>query len=268
MKKYTVAMIGSGALGGIIARAIRGELKEHYELRGVLSGKVENASKLAEEVNCKVYHNLEELLADKPDYVIEAANPAVTKEMGLKILEKGINFIVLSAGAFADQTFYEAAKQAALENNCRVHIASGAVGGFDVLRSTLAMEKADVSIFTEKSPDSLAGAPLLEGRQLSPYVVEEVFSGTAEEAIEHFPQNINVAVATALATTGVENTNVVIRSVPGMTSNYHRIELSGATVKVKVEIDSKPSPDNPKSSSLAAWSVVALLRNLVSPITF
>lgn len=268
MKKCRLAILGSGALGSIIARAVVDELNEDYQLLGVLSKTMENAKRLAEEVKCKAYTNLKELLADQPDYVIEAANPTVTKEIGLNILEKGINLIVLSAGAFADRTFYEAAKQTARKHHCRIHIASGAVGGFDVLRSTLCMEEAKVSIITEKSPHSLAEAPFLEGQKLSDYVVEEVFSGTAEEAIRHFPQNINVAVATALATTGVENTHVVIRSVPDMTSNFHRIELSGPTVKINIEIDSAPSPDNPKSSSLAAWSVVALLKNLVSPITF
>ena len=111
-------------------------------------------------------------------------------------------------------------------------------------------------------------SPFLKGRDLSQNKIEEVFSGTAKEAIEAFPKNINVAVATALATTGVDNTKVTIRSIPGMKSNRHNIKLIGDTVKVVIEIESIPSSVNPKSSTLAAWSVISLLKRIVAPITF
>ena len=120
----------------------------------------------------------------------------------------------------------------------------------------------------QQKPSSLNGAPFLEGRELSQDISEEVFTGTAKEAIEVFPKNINVAVATALATIGVNRTNVIIRSIPEIKSNKHTISLKGETVKVTVEIESIPSPDNPKSSSIAAWSVISLLERLVAPITF
>ncbi|HRN71211.1 MAG TPA: hypothetical protein PLS49_08595 [Candidatus Woesebacteria bacterium] len=37
---------------------------------------------------------------------------------------------------------------------------------------------------------------------------------------------------------------------------------------INIIIETRPSKDNPKSSSLAAYSVMSLLKNLVSPITF
>lgn len=88
------------------------------------------------------------------------------------------------------------------------------------------------------------------------------------EAIEHFPENVNVAVDTALATTGVENTKVSIISIPGFESNKHEIKLVGETISVNVIVETTPSKDNPKSSTLAAYSVISLLKNLVAPITF
>ena len=36
----------------------------------------------------------------------------------------------------------------------------------------------------------------------------------------------------------------------------------------ELSIASKPDPANPKSSTSAAWSVIALLRNLVSDVVF
>ena len=268
MRKYKLGIIGSGSLGTIIAKAIKRDLTEDYELVGILSGRIENAEKLANKVNCKAYRNLDEMIEDKPDYIVEAASPKVIKENALKVLENGINLIVLSVGAFADNIFYNEAVEVAKKNKSRVHLASGAVGGFDVLSAAILMGDSSVKITTEKSPNSLEGAPFLKNRDLSHENVENVFDGTAKEAIEAFPKNINVAVATGLATVGVDNTNVVIQSVPGMLSNNHNIVLEGDTVKVTVKIESTPSPDNPKSSSLAAWSVIALLKRLVSTITF
>lgn len=268
MRKHRLAIIGSGSLAGIIGNYISKELPEDYEVIGVLSARIENALKLANEINCKAYKRLDEMIKDRPDYIIEAASKSLVEDSALEILGNGINLIVLSIGAFADDYFYKRVAQTARENNCRVYLASGAVGGFDVLNSAMLMEEALVSITTEKSPSSLNGAPFLKGRDLSQNKIEEVFSGTAKEAIEAFPKNINVAVATALATTGVDNTKVTIRSIPGMKSNKHNIKLIGDTVKVVIEIESIPSSVNPKSSTLAAWSVISLLKRIVAPITF
>lgn len=268
MKKYKLAIIGSGSLGSIIGKVVSQNLREKYEILGVLSGKIENAIKLANEIGCKAYKTLDEIINDKPDYIIEAAFPDLFKDIGVKILANGINIIPLSVGALADKEFYNNVKETALKNNSRVHIPSGAVGGFDVLRASMLMEDAEVSITTEKSPRSLDGAPFLKGRKLSEEKPEEVFSGFAKEAIKHFPENVNVAVTTALATTGVEKTKVSINSIPGFESNKHNIKLVGKTVKVNVIIETKPSEENPKSSTLAAFSVISLLENLVSPITF
>ncbi|NLJ78663.1 MAG: aspartate dehydrogenase [Tissierellia bacterium] len=260
--------MGSGSLGTIIAKAIATELSDEYELLGILSGRLENAVRLADKVGCKAYRDIDDMLLDKPDYVIEAASPDVIRDMGAKILENRTNLIVLSVGAFADDEFYTRMERAARENDCRIHMASGAVGGFDVLRSAMLMEDSTVSIVTEKSPNSLKGAPALEGRELSHDMEEEIFNGSAREAIKLFPRNVNVAVATALATVGVDDTNTIIRSIPDMQSNKHNIRLKGDTIRISIEIDSKPTPDNPGSSTLAAWSVISLLKNMVSPITF
>lgn len=268
MRKYRLAIIGSGSLASIIGKYISKDLIQDYEVIGVLSRRIENASKLANDINCKAYKGLDEMIKDRPDYIIEAASKSVVEDSALEILGNGINLIVLSIGAFANGCFYEMAAQTARENNCRVHLASGAVGGFDVLNSAMLMEDTVVGITTEKSPSSLNGAPFLQGRELSQDKIEEVFSGTAKDAIEVFPKNINVAVATALATTGVDNTKVTIRSIPGMKSNRHSIKLVGDTVKVVIEIESIPSAANPKSSTIAAWSVISLLKRLVAPITF
>jgi len=94
MKKYKLAIIGSGSLGSIIGKVVSQDLNEEYEILGVLSGKLENAIKLADEIDCKAYNTLNEIIDDQPDYIIEAASPDVFKEMGIEILANGINIII------------------------------------------------------------------------------------------------------------------------------------------------------------------------------
>ena len=179
MKKFKLVIIGSGSLGGTIGRVVSHMLKEDYEISGILSGKIENAMKLAGELGCKAYKTLDDIIDDKPDYVIEAASPGVFKEIGVKVLANGINLVPLSVGALSDKSFYSQIKKCAQENNSRVFVPSGAVGGFDVLRAAMLMEDAAVSIITEKSPESLNGAPVLKGRKLSEKCPEVIFSGFA-----------------------------------------------------------------------------------------
>lgn len=90
---------------------------------------------------------------------------------------------------------------------------------------------------------------------------EEVFAGNTKEAIKLLPTKVNVSVAASLATAGTEKTRFSIVSVPGMTGDDHRITAEAEGVKAVVDIYSD-------TSAIAAWSVVALLRNLVSPIVF
>ena len=58
--------------------------------------------------------------------------------------------MTLSIGALADTAFYEEVKQTAAENHTRVHLVSGAIGGFDVLRTVSLMGDCSASFDTEK----------------------------------------------------------------------------------------------------------------------
>ena len=84
-------------------------------------------------------------------------------------------------------------------------------------------------------------------------------SGTAAQAIAVLPTKVNVAVAASLAATGPDRACAEIVSVPGFTGDDHCITAEIDGVKAVVDIYSR-------TSAIAGWSVVALLRNLASPI--
>ncbi len=261
MKKLKLGIVGCGFLGNVIVEAWRSNLLAEYVFVGCMSRSKESAKALAEKAGCEACGNLEELLALSPDYVVEAASPIVMEDIAEKVLRSGAGLVVLSIGAFADPDFYEKTQQTARETGTRVHLASGAIGGFDVLRTAALMSGIQSSITTEKGPASLKGTPIFRERLLADTERTRAFSGSAKEAIAILPTKVNVAVATALATAGPEATNVTIHSVPGFEGDDHRIEVIGQEVHVVVDVYSG-------TSAIAGWSVVALLRNLVSPIAF
>jgi len=261
VEKLKLGIVGCGFLADIIVDAWRDGLLDEFEFAACLSRNSESAKRLAQKAGCVACETLDELLALQPDYVVEAASPAALKSIAEPVLNHGSNLVVLSIGAFADADFYEKIRQTAVRSGTRVHLASGAIGGFDVLRTAALMSGIEASISTQKGPGSLKGTPVFSERLMTDSAPSEVFSGSARDAIALFPTKVNVAVACALATAGAERTGVNVHSVPGFLGDDHRIEVVGEEVRVVVDIYSK-------TSAIAGWSVVALLRNLVSPIVF
>ena len=143
----------------------------------------EKTEALAEKGGCRPCSTLEELLEDKPDYVAEAASVKAVQDYGMKILSGGADMILLSIGALADETFYRKISECAKENGRKIHIASGAIGGFDVLRTISLMGQAQTSFRTKKGPKSLSGTPLFEESLMTDREEKQVFHGSAKEAI-------------------------------------------------------------------------------------
>lgn len=261
--------MGTGSLGGIIGEELSKNLTSHYELTGVYGRTYDNTKRVANLLGCKAYKSLDQIIEDRPNYVVEAAGIGALKAIGKKVLENGIDLIILSTGALADEDFFQSILEVADSQSSRIHIPSGAVGGLDLLRSAMLMNNnPNVRIITEKPPSALTGAFSPEKKLQLDEKETIIFDGDAKQAIKKYPNNVNVAITTALATVGVEKMRVTIKSVPGLKKNKHRIQFCGDNTDIKIEIGSIPSSQNPKSSALAAWSVVSYLRNMVSTVTF
>ena len=256
-----LAILGNGFLADIIVEAAKKGMLPDYELVGILGRSQEKTKALAKKADCEACFTITELLAQKPDIVAEAASVAAVKDYAEKILSSGASMAVLSIGAFADRVFFERVAQTAKEHGTKVHIASGAIGGFDVLRTVSLMDKAKVTFETHKGPASLQNTPLFTEQLMKDMDETKVFDGTAKEAIALLPTKVNVAVAASLASVGPDAEHVQITSVPGFVGDDHRITAEIDGVKAVVDIYSS-------TSAIAGWSVVALLQNLASPIVF
>ncbi len=254
-----LGILGNGFLAGILVEASEKGLLPGYQTVGILGRTADKTAALADRAGCVSCGSWEELMALAPDIVAECASVQGVRENALSILSAGVDLAVLSIGAFADAGFYARAAQAAQAGGARVYLASGAIGGFDVLRTVSLMGQAKASMETRKSPGSLQNTPVYtadmeDGERVA-------FSGTPAQAIGLLPTKVNVAVAAGLSTTGPERMDFCIHSVPGFVGDDHRITAEAPGVKAVVDIYSA-------TSAIAGWSLVALLQNLDAPIRF
>ncbi len=262
MKTFAVA--GCGHLGKIVCKAYKDGLLEGYKLVAAFSRKREDAEEAVRGTEAEALASMDDVISLRPDYIIETASIALLKDFAVKALDSGCSIIPLSIGAFADKDFRNTSMKAAEKSEARIYIPSGAVGGFDVLNTISLMAEANgwnirAGIHTHKGPDSLKNTPLysddLQKGERS------VFSGSTKEAIALLPTKVNVAVASALATVGPEKASAEITSVPSFIGDDHRITAETEGLKAVVDIYSA-------KSDIAAWSAVALMRNLSSTMVF
>ena len=266
MEKKTLAIVGCGRLAAIVTEALNANLLDEYQLIAAYSRTKEKAQSIADRVNstlstatCKVCESIDELLDCKPDYIVETASPYALKEFAIEALKGGSSIVTLSIGAFADPVFHAEVQKTAKANHTKVHIASGAIGGLDVLRTVALMGNATATFDTEKGPNSLKNTSVYDDTLQTEK--RKVFEGNAIDAIALFPTKVNVSVAASIASVGPENMKVSITSTPNFVGDDHRIEIKNDQVHAVIDVYSS-------TAQIAGWSVVSTLRNIVSPISF
>ena len=73
------------------------------------------------------------------------------------------------------------------------------------------------------------------------------------------------AATLSFAGIGAENTQVEIWADPETEFNSHEIIVESALSRVTAKVQNRPDPANPKTSVLAAQSIIALLRGFSEP---
>ena len=98
MKKLVI--VGCGRLAEIVADAVVKGLLPDYNLVGVYSRTASKAAHIVHKMQqhgkpCIASATLEELLALKPDYLVESASPAAMRELALPALKNGTSVLSL-----------------------------------------------------------------------------------------------------------------------------------------------------------------------------
>jgi aspartate dehydrogenase len=183
------------------------------------------------------------------------------------LLRSGVDVIVASVGALAEPGLPVMLEQAALAGHSQVTLIPGAIAGIDALSAAGARRLDVVSYVGRKPPCAWTGTPA--EREVDLNNVDRpvtIFHGSARAAARTYPKNANVAAMVALAGIGFERTEVTLVADPTVTGNTHSIHARGQFGEMQLTVSAHPLPENPKTSELAALSVLRAVRNKLSPV--
>ncbi len=250
-----VGLIGEGAIGRYVAEKLHaaGIPPQVFLVRPDRLGKPDETTAL------RVAQ-----VADLPldiDLMVDCAGHGALIAHGAAILERGIDLITVSLGALADRALERKLTDASQAGNAQLHLASGAIGALDCLQAARVGGLSKVTYIGRKPAAGWRGSPAEEHIDLDGLTTAAPhFEGTARQAATQYPKNANVAASVALAGIGFDRTEVELVADPGASENIHLIQAVGDFGSLSFEVAGKSLPDAPRSSALAAMSVVAAIR--------
>ena len=246
MKK--IGIIGCGAIGTIISGAFEKGIVKCDELI-LYDYNIEKAEKLQKllHVPVTVVESLDEMIELRPLIIVEAASQQAVRDYINKILAENIELIVMSVGALLDLH---------VKSN-KLYIPSGAIGGLDAISSAALAGIDEVILTTRKNPQAL---------EMHNQEEKLVYEGAAEEAARLFPRGMNIAATLAL-TIQPQKVKVKVISDPKVNRNVHEIKIKWKLGDMLLKFANDPYPENPKTSALASWSAINLIKELLEKCT-
>lgn len=266
--KHRVAIIGFGSIGKTVVNELLGaDAAAQFDL-AVLQ-REGSRSQVSLPASVTRFIDLDGILDWKPHLVVEAAGQAAVRQYAPICLSAGIPFLISSTGALADEALRIRIEAAARSGTSKALIISGAIGALDYLSAAARLPGARVTYESRKPMaawrEELRELGLDPGATNQPVVL---FDGDAETAAQRYPRNLNVAATLALAGIGMRNTVVRVLADPGVDANTHVITMEGPSGTLHTRIVNAPSPDNPKTSAIVAFSVVSAIHRYFSPLQF
>jgi aspartate dehydrogenase len=239
-----VGLIGCGAIGTVLAEAIERKIVVCDELI-VYDFDVSRAEQLKKMLKfpTTIVSGVDELIKLRPAVIVEAASQQAAKDYVPKIVAADIELIVMSTGALLDLDV----------DMSKVHVPSGAIGGLDAIASAALTGAVEVTLTSRKTPKAL---------DIETKVPIVMYEGEAEDAARKFPREMNVA-ATLAITVKPSKVNVQVIADPNVVRTTHEITAKWKYGDMFLRFSNQPHPDNPKTSALAAWAAIRLLKTLL-----
>jgi len=230
----------------------------------------EKALRLTEKIAAEVSvaSSFDEFLTLPFQLLVECASQSAVRQHAEQALLSGKNLVIMSVGALMDGAFMKRLQVTAAETSRTIHTPSGAIGGLDLLRAAGEGKLHSVRLTTRKPPMAYHDAPYFTRQGTSPGEIRApvtLYEGPAEEAVKLFPANVNVAAALSMAGLGGRATHVKIVADPGLKVNVHEIEIRGDFGSATITVQNTPHPDNPGTSTLAAFSAIETIRRACAP---
>ncbi|MBL8269401.1 aspartate dehydrogenase [Steroidobacter sp.] len=250
-RNLPLGMIGFGAMGREVMTALL-KLGETAAMQAVLVRPGREAP--------HAVHDVQALIAAGPRVVLECAGHSAVREFVVPLLRAGIDVIVSSVGALADDELRDELLDAE-QGGGRALLPAGAIAGLDGLLAARLAGLDEVTYTSFKPPHAWRGTAAEQVLDLNHSEPErEFFAGSARAAALAYPKNVNVGVAIALVGLGMDATRVRLVSSRNVTDPLGRIEAHGAFGHFRFDIFARAAADNPKTSALTAYSIVQCAR--------
>lgn len=251
-----IGLIGSGAIGQYLLKKINKDHHPELNIGNILVRNREKYQSLESEYDVTLYTDAAEFLSSDIDMVVEAANVQTVQALLPEVISKK-DTMLISVGALVDEKLLAEVSGLTEKYNHQLHLPSGAIGGLDLIQNAKSLGNLDsVELITRKPAHSLTDEQITEEKT--------VFHGKAIDAIDKFPKNMNVSIILSLAGLGINQTNVRLIADPEADKNIHQIKLSGDFGEAELTIKNEPLPENPKTSALAALSILGTLERIQS----
>lgn len=251
-----ITIVGCGSIGKTLAEAAdkMDEVKRIY----LIDIKKEKAESLAAHLNKAIVVESVEDELYHCDLVVEAATQAAAKDVLLKTSSRGVDIMLTSVGALVDDDFRKVVFEKA--NNCdsSIFIPSGALFGMDGLRAASCDELDRVEIVLTAGDQSFVDTDVSGIKE-----VTTLFKGTAREAVQKFPKNINIAATVSLLGVGFDKTMVSIVLDPKAVTNSFDLIVEGKFGKSECRTSNIYTPESPYNSYLSSLSAISALKRII-----
>lgn len=258
--KQRIALIGWGAIGQGVVRVLDALRRPDVEVVAILVRDASTAAQAFPDRAPLFVTSLAALLDTHPTLVCECAGHGAVDAYAEAALLAGVDVLLVSVGALSDAARAQRLEAAAVQGNCQLSLASGAIGGLDWLVSARTAGLSSVVYRGRKPPLAWSGTVAESLLNLKALKTAEVFfRGTAREAASRFPKNANVAATVGLASLGMDATRVELIADPAVTDNVHEVEAISEAGTLHIRLSGKPDPLNPKTSMITAHSAVRVI---------
>lgn len=249
-----IGLIGAGAIAHFLLQQLNESEQKGFCIQSVYVRDKEKYAALVDRFGVTLYTDLDAFLASNIEIVVEAATIEAVRELVPTILKRK-PVVLISIGALADEQLLQQLNTLATAHRHALHLPSGAVGGLDLLQNAAALGTVTSVMLTTRKPASSLIDEAIDKEKV-------IFEGTAREAIHKFPKNMNVSIVLALASMGFDETKVRLVADPHVTQNIHQVEIVGDFGEATFTIKNNPLPQNPKTSYLAAMSILGTLKRM------
>lgn len=256
-----VGIIGCGFIGNELSMFI--DKNKEFELIGLNDADKTRLNNLRNKLKNKPkFMNLNNLIKNS-DLIIESASRDVVGEVlkNKNLDENNKSLLIMSTGGMINSL-----SSLSKIKKCNIYLPTGAICGLDAIKAVSGRIRY-LELATTKSIKALENAPYVIKNKINLEKLKTkkvIFLGNLKDAIDGFPQNINVG-ATLYLASGFKNIKVKIIADPKTKFNTHEITALGSFGEIRTTARNLPSK-NPRTSYLAVLSAIHTIKNIKNNI--